>query len=291
MLGTAQLGFHYGIGNRVGKPDPETAVSIIRAAWDGGIEEFDTARDYGESEKVLGRVFRRLGIAQQVKVIGKFDPKTDASFQETLVRMVEDSRNRLGIPAFSGIMMHSEAIMDRWSREIERALRKILEQRLTERIGISVYTPRTALRAMKREPVSMIQIPSNICDRRFESAGVFEKAEASATRVYVRSVYLQGLLLFPALKTPPSMKHAKPVLERIDRFLAREAVERKTLLLGYVRDAYPNARIVVGAETGAQVRENLGVWLSKLPPHVVEKIPSVFTDARETLLNPSLWPA
>ena len=54
ILGTAQLGLDYGITNQNGKPSIETALDIIKTSLDNNITIFDTARGYGDSEKILG---------------------------------------------------------------------------------------------------------------------------------------------------------------------------------------------------------------------------------------------
>ncbi len=74
VLGTAQIGMQYGIANTTGKPDLINAETIIKEAWNGGIQEFDTAQAYGESEKVLGNIFDNLNIKHSAKVITKFSP-------------------------------------------------------------------------------------------------------------------------------------------------------------------------------------------------------------------------
>ena len=61
VLGTAQLGMSYGIGNRAGQPDPSRALEIVREARDHGISEFDTAQHYGTSEAVLGEAISGWG--------------------------------------------------------------------------------------------------------------------------------------------------------------------------------------------------------------------------------------
>ena len=37
--------------------DMETAVKLLRRAWEGGIRFYDTARDYTDSESKLGAAF------------------------------------------------------------------------------------------------------------------------------------------------------------------------------------------------------------------------------------------
>jgi spore coat polysaccharide biosynthesis protein SpsF len=53
-LGTAQLGLEYGVANRTGKPNRETAAGMVRDAIAHGVTTLDTARAYGDAEEVLG---------------------------------------------------------------------------------------------------------------------------------------------------------------------------------------------------------------------------------------------
>jgi aryl-alcohol dehydrogenase-like predicted oxidoreductase len=60
-LGTVQLGLKYGIANKVGKPDLKSAYEILQIASQNGINSFDTAPNYGDSEKILGQYFQQSG--------------------------------------------------------------------------------------------------------------------------------------------------------------------------------------------------------------------------------------
>jgi len=53
-LGTAQLGYDYGIANQNGKPDFHSSMEILQYAYDNGINTFDTAPTYGDSEEIIG---------------------------------------------------------------------------------------------------------------------------------------------------------------------------------------------------------------------------------------------
>jgi spore coat polysaccharide biosynthesis protein SpsF len=68
----------YGIANVRGKPTEGEALEIVNAAWTHGMRFFDTAQAYGDSKKVLGRAFRSLGFADQVKVVSKLSPEWGA---------------------------------------------------------------------------------------------------------------------------------------------------------------------------------------------------------------------
>ena len=53
-LGTAQLGFEYGITNRSGCPSDEEVCRILSLAKERGITHLDTARAYGNAETRIG---------------------------------------------------------------------------------------------------------------------------------------------------------------------------------------------------------------------------------------------
>ena len=89
VLGTAQLGMHYGIANKTGQPDMLAVKSMITGAWEGGVREFDTGQAYGESESVLGKALNALGITREARVISKFDPTVDHHDSTAMRRSVE----------------------------------------------------------------------------------------------------------------------------------------------------------------------------------------------------------
>ena len=53
-LGTAQLGLDYGVANKEGKPDKQQTQEILKYAAESGVNCYDTAPAYGESEKIIG---------------------------------------------------------------------------------------------------------------------------------------------------------------------------------------------------------------------------------------------
>ena len=53
-LGTAQLGFPYGIANQIGEISSIHATEILRHSINMKINSFDTAPNYGKSEEVIG---------------------------------------------------------------------------------------------------------------------------------------------------------------------------------------------------------------------------------------------
>lgn len=289
VLGTAQLGMNYGISNRTGQPDLKTAKSIIKTAWESGINEFDTAQAYGQSERVLGRVFKDLSIADEAKVITKFASDVDHSDRAVLSKAIRTSMDNLGIESLYGLMLHREDMLDLWEKGLEENIYMVCPGRV-EHIGVSVYSPERAIQALNTEGISMVQLPTNITDRRFERAGVFELADDVGKTTYIRSIFLQGLLLMHPDRLPEHMRFAAPILSRLTSFAHDAGLSIMELCIGYVKHAFPHTHLVFGAETPAQVRENLKCWNMIWPDGLTQRIQVEFKNVDEMILNPSLWP-
>ena len=289
VLGTVQLGIPYGVANRTGQPDQAVATDIVRTAWAGGIREFDTAQDYGMSEEVLGKAFARLGISEEAKVISKIDPELDHCDPQALARALDISLQRLGVRCLSGLMLHKEELLSDWEKGLGSILRGFIAEGKVKQVGVSVYSPDKALEALDISGIGMLQVPSNILDRRFERKKVFERAAQKKKPVYIRSVFLQGLILMDPDALPNHMLFARPVLEKV-AILARELnVTRNELALGYLKARAPGAKLLIGAETPQQVKENLSAWGKEPPTGVVPLVLRYFDQVEEKILNPMLW--
>ena len=165
---------------------------IVKTAWENGIREYDTAQAYGESETALGHGLRSLGLESEVKVITKLDPNLNYLDNGALEQRLTESLSRLGVPILHGLMLHREESLVLWDRGLGDILRGFVTKGLTRHIGVSIYSPAKAMLALKTDEIEMIQLPSNIFDRRFEKAGIFDLAQVIGKRIYIRSVFSPG---------------------------------------------------------------------------------------------------
>ena len=289
VLGTAQLGMTYGIANKSGRPDSDLARKIVETAWENGIREYDTAQDYGDSERVLGFAARSLGITSEVKVISKLQAHIDHLDEAALKLSVNESLKRLNVPKLFGLMLHREEYIQLWEKGLGDILQELVAKGLTEHVGASVYSPVTARIALEMEGISMVMIPGNLLDRRFENARIFDLAAHKNKKLYVRSVFLQGLLLVTPDRLPEHMEFASGTLRDLASFSQQVGMSIRELCIGYIKHAWPNAFPVLGVETALQLKENLECWNSDWPNGLVEKIQVEFEDINDTILNPSLW--
>ena len=292
VLGTAQFGSNYGIANtgKIERPDQVAVNAIVRAAWENGIREFDTAQGYGKSEQTLGEALSKLGVSAEALIISKFDPALDHLNGSALSNAMDESLSRLGVPFLYGMMLHREELLSLWNEGLSRILHDFVLSGRVKYIGVSVYSPEKAIQALNTDGIDMVQLPTNILDRRFEAAGVFRLAEEKRKKIYIRSVFLQGLILMDADEIPEKMSFAKPVIEELETISNELKLSRQELALGYVKSEMPNAKVVFGANTPLHVKENVACCEGELSPSSVDKIKKIFDCVDEKTLNPTLWP-
>ncbi len=291
VLGTAQLGMVYGVANRMGRPDAVLSSEIVQAAWEGGIREFDTAQAYGDSEAVLGKSLRKFGIEHEAKIISKLHPEIDHTNQMAVVAAVQNSLERLGIPQLSCLMIHREEHLRCLDQGLQEILLNLVQESMTGCVGASVYAPHRALEVIKSSAFQAVQVPANVMDRGMERAGVFEEAKKFGKKIYIRSVFLQGLLLMPLEELSEVMAFARPALELFVE-LARECgLTTQQAAIGYVRSRHDGARAVIGAESPEQVRANCETWAADVPEALLIKADELFGEVEERVINPRLWPS
>jgi aryl-alcohol dehydrogenase-like predicted oxidoreductase len=290
VLGTAQLGMPYGVANNTGQPDFETAMSIIKTAWEYGIREFDTAPVYGESEAVLGRSLSSLGISHEAKIITKLDPKLEPHQGQSLKMALDKSLERLQISSLYGLLVHREEWLDDLNNGLGNILQEFVRLGLVQHLGVSLYSPAKALQAMESDILEVIQVPANILDRRFADAGVFNVAEEKGKQVYIRSVFLQGLLLMRSEDLPANMAFVKPTLGKIDNLCLQYNYTRQKIALLYIKGKYPQAKIIFGADTTAQLEQNLNIWEDNFTSISEINEFDNLSIIDERIINPSFWP-
>ncbi|MBN1615181.1 MAG: aldo/keto reductase [Deltaproteobacteria bacterium] len=293
VLGTAQLGMPYGIANRTGKPDYKKAYDIVHAAWEGGVRCFDTAQAYGDSERVLGRALSSLRKPlQEPLIVTKLDPMLDITNPKATDKAIQGSLRRLKVERLYALMFHFEELPP--SLALNNGLKDLLSgyrrDGLIGHIGISVYTPKSALQALQCDLIDLVQVPTNVLDRRFLNAGVFDLAMEMGKEIFIRSVFLQGLLLMDSDRLPASMDFAAPVVRSFTNVSESAGVPRIVLAFGYVRLRFPRTRVIFGAETVDQVENNLKNWCRDIPDGLLSKIDENLSNTDEQIVDPRQWP-
>jgi aryl-alcohol dehydrogenase-like predicted oxidoreductase len=297
-LGTAQLGMEYGIANSTGKPSKNKAISIIRQAVIQGVTSIDTARSYGESEAIIGESLAE-GLAEQVEVITKLDTletlnlKDLKTVQRAVDRSIMHSCQELRTNQLSTLLLHRWEHRFACQQAIWERLLFLKKQDYIQKLGVSVYTPKDAIEALKDPEIKHIQLPFNILDLRWKAAGIPQLAQQrSDVVIHARSVLLQGLLIADSA-TWARLKKFNDTrwLGKLDRLVKELGVESRTeLCFAYVRAQPWITSIVVGVETVSQLDENIKLFQKPyLTIDECQQVEAKLEGATEELLNPAKW--
>jgi len=289
MLGTAQLGLDYGIANRRGRPDAVAATGIVEAAWACGIRYFDTAQDYGESEAILGRAFRDLGIADQACVESKLATALDPADGSALEASIERSLERLGVDRLWCMMLHRPSWLASWEDGLGEVLCKYRDAGRIQHLGVSLSRSVEARACVAHPDMEVLQVPCNAWDRRMERLGVFETAAETGRLCCIRSIYLKGLLTLGPQAVAERLPMAHEASLRWQALTAHYGIPPIEMAVRYALTfGWP---LVVGAESAVQVRDTARLAaLEPLPAAVVEALGEAMDPlVDETILFPWHW--
>lgn len=278
VLGTVQFGLNYGIANRSGQVSFDDVKTILSTALDHGVDTLDTAAAYGESEAVLGRALRELGIADRMKVISKVTPVPENVDAEAFIReSVAGSLRNLGLETLPLVLLHHEE--DAPHLEI---MHRLVADGLIESCGISIDSmayPRVV------EGEAAVQHPCNVLDHRFDE--LIRKRREAGLQTFFRSAYLQGLLLMPEEAIRPELAAVIPWRRKLAGF----GLPVKELCLRYLLSIPGKTGVLFGVDTPEQLRENLALAAKgPLDDALYREVAAAVPLLPESLIRPSCWP-
>jgi aryl-alcohol dehydrogenase-like predicted oxidoreductase len=289
-MGTAQLGLSYGVSNIVGKPSKISAFQILNTAFKLGIRCFDTARSYGDSESIIGSWHQEK--KRTISIITKI-PRLEKGLNyvsvEKFIRIsIEESLRNLCCNHIWGVMFHSFDTIQEYHSTAVSSLIQLRKEGLVKHIGLSVYNPEELFESLKYE-FDLFQAPINCLDARWNTKQLYNALEQKY--LFVRSVYLQGLLLLnPNIaekKVPGSGKYIK----KLEEIAQSYKMDRKTISYAFVNSQKQISSLVVGMETIKQAKENAELsQTAYLNEDQIDKIRKEIGQVPVNILNPSLWP-
>ena len=249
-LGTVQLGINYGMANTTGKPSTAQAHEILATAREVGVTALDTAAAYGTSEEVVGSYLQANG--HPMLAISKFKLKTD-DFVTELKGQIANSRRLLG--KVDGYLFHDADQMRRCHRQVRPILEEMKQSGGTAFIGASVYTVQDVEDFLEQCPwLDAIQIPMSVLDTRIVQRGLLEELNKRGVAVFVRSVFLQGMLCME--RAPEKFSFMQPSLDAMRQVAEAGGMTLPQMAVAYIRDLPGVTSLVLGCETPRQVRDN-----------------------------------
>ncbi len=191
-LGCWQLGGDWGAVSE------NEAMATLQAAYDNGVNFFDTADVYGggQSEAVIGRFLKETGA--KVLVATKLGRRGDPGWPEnftlsTLRQHTADSLHRLGVETLDLTQLHCIPTDELRRGEVFDHLRTLRSEGKIQRWGVSVESMEEAKLCLAHDDLTSLQIIFNLF-RQKPIDTLFAEAKAKGVALIVRLPLASGLL-------------------------------------------------------------------------------------------------
>lgn len=172
--------------------DEELALATIAAAAEAGMTVFDTARAYGDNERLLARGLRRCGARASARVV------TKGGMTRTGGGWVPDGRARAiradceaSLVALDGLeidlyLVHAPDPRTPWRTSV-RALARLVDEGLVKRIGLANVNRRLLDEALELAPVAAVQVALGPYDDGPLRGGVVDRCAEEGIAVIAHS--------------------------------------------------------------------------------------------------------
>lgn len=283
-IGTVQFGLDYGVSNSLGKINKSEVCKIVDFAHQAGIDTYDTAPSYGNSEQVLGEV---LGGKDCIITKTPSLPSADTgNIISYLDASYESSLKNLKQNCVHGLLVHNaDDLLRAGGNKIYEWLsnKKINSQ--VSKIGVSIYSADQLDKILELYSIDLVQLPLNILDQRLIHSGHLAKLKDLGIEVHVRSVFLQGLLLMNQDEIPEYFAKYKKLLFLFHKECEMQNVSPIELSLRFVMSLDNVDKVIVGVNSRSQLAEIVESSNTQL----FGKDFLHLSTSDLGLVNPSLW--
>lgn len=291
-LGCVEIGIDYGIpvAGQPRRPAEAEAERLLHTALDLGVNHLDTARAYGDSEAIIGRVLsgRREEFVLTTKIpVHKQQDLPNADLKQHCRQSLDASLKALQTERIDVLLLHT------YGPEILRRedLAEVLSEAGAGRVrafGASVYGLESARLALACEWCACLQIAYSILDRRAED-DVLDMARGRGVGVVARSVLLKGALTWRYKSLSDDLAPLSQAAEELAH-LAGGVAALPELAYRYVLNDARVQTALVGASSAEEVEQAVKfASQGPLDPDRIEQIRKI-TIKDEKLLNPANWP-
>jgi aryl-alcohol dehydrogenase-like predicted oxidoreductase len=292
VLGTVQLGRSYGIANRSGQPPRNHSLDILTEAVREGINAFDTAPNYGESESILGKFLKSLSgpepwIVTKIVTGAASHLKKGENPYSLIKQSLKASQAKLGCTRPPGLILQYAADA-RDNPKLVDCLLRLRQEGLASAVGFSTYDKADLEFFLDQPGLDLIQAPFNLFDQRLSA--YLDDLKERGSLVWARSVYLQGLFFLDPNDLPAEVGPASPYLQRLDGLCQDLGLRVEEMAFLYARDTPGVDGLVIGLENQEQLKRNLELLeLEPLSEDVRHRIENDFMEIPDRIINPVLW--
>ncbi len=280
-LGTAQFGLPYG-ANLAEQMSFEEALAVIQFAQISGVELLDTARAYGNSESILGRIgVDEFKIVTKVPSLEKENDPVSA-----LLNHVKTSLSELNFKNVHAVLFHRPLeLLSHRGTSIMKCMENLKSEGVIDKIGISIYSPVELDQLSKYFNFDLVQAPLNLLDQSLITSGWLARLVDANVEVHIRSIFLQGALLLPMNRLPTYFSRWHSHFKAYQDWAIELNISLLQACLSFAFSQPGISKVILGVNHLAHLNEIVGE-LKSLPS---VQFPAELVSNDIELINPSYW--
>lgn len=284
-LGTVNFGMNYGLRKNRNKVTNHKAKILVRNALKLGINSFDTSPNYGDSEKIIGKLLKHIKnkfIATKIQINN--DSKIDF---KKIDRKINQSRKNLFQKKLDLLQIHNAKISHIKNSKIKIYFKKLKSLNIINKVGVSIYTEKEALEAIKSKWIDSIQVPFNVVNQKMKYK-IFNLAKKNKVKIFTRSTLLKGFLTDRIIYSP---KKLIPLKKEIEKKFHKKNFDIKNLKSISIRFVLSNDLIdsvVFGVENPEQLKEIINLKKKLYNKKTIKNLE--FIDSKLKIKDPRYWP-
>jgi aryl-alcohol dehydrogenase-like predicted oxidoreductase len=303
-LSTVGLGSFFSIGDKVTEED---SAKIIRAAYEAGINFFDTANAYarGESERILGKYlkeYRRSSYVLLTKVHGKMGdrPNEGGLSAKAIIEQCDASLKRLNMDYVDVLMCHRPDLtvpLEEIVRTMEDLARrgKIIYWAVSEWPAPLIAQAQAVARQMGARAMALSEPRYNLLYR-YPERDLFPTTRSEGIGNVTFSPLAHGMLsgkYVPGEQPPAGSRGADPVrgsylmqlywsdenrknAQELAKLAQEIGVTASQLAIAWILTRPDVTSAILGATNVEQLQENIKAADLQIPPEIVTRIEELY---------------
>ena len=264
-FGCVEIGVPYGIGvdNESQMPSAGEAITLLQTAVNEGINFFDTARQYGRSEDVLGEAFHhnRSGViiatkCRHIRNSQKQIPP-DAALESLIRQSLDESLEALKTDYADVFMLHDGDMEVMQHPVVIKTFGELKNAGKIRATGVSTYLPEETKTAIESGIWNVVQVPFNLMDQRH--AAYFDLAQSRGVAIIVRSVLMKGLLSGKGTNLHPALSEIESHIKKYDALKSATGKELSELAIRFALSFPQVASVLIGIDKMEYLENALSV--------------------------------
>jgi aryl-alcohol dehydrogenase-like predicted oxidoreductase len=280
VLGGVQFGKNYGLEN--GKKINSFQIKKIeKLVLKSNIKFIDTSINYGDSEKIIGKShLNKLNIITKIKL-----SKKTTNIEKWLEKKIHSSLKKLGVNKIYAVLIHDYTdLLGGNGKKYLKYLYNLKKKKIVTKIGISIYSPSDLKKIWRFWKPEIVQVPLNVLDQRIQNTGWIDVLKKNGISIFVRSCFLQGLLL-SNYRSNKKFKKFYTKLDQFSNWCKFSGVSRLQACIDFIRINKKIDYLVMGFNNSFQFKEILNSFKKKK----IVKIPNIFCTDQLDLIDPRRW--